>query len=94
MSDEECIQLLTKYWIYLFALDEKVNDEENHEIRQKRINDFKQLCEDAVNKGEGVLMSRNIMNHNGGEGYLLKLILTKIEFTPEEQEKYLGIKRS
>ena len=94
MTDEECIQLLTKFWIDFFALDEKVNDKENYEIKQTRINDFKQLCEDAVTKGEGVLMGRSIMNHNGGEGYLLKLTLTKIEFTPEEQEKYLGIKRS
>ena len=88
MSDEECIKLLTKWWIDFFALDERVNDEENHEKRKKRINDFQTLCKDAVTNGQGELIGRNIMNHNGGEGYKLTVTLTQEPLTPEQQKMF------
>ena len=60
------------------------------EHKQKRINNFTILATDAVKKGEGELIGKSMMNHNGGEGYELKLTLTKVPFTPEQQKKHFG----
>ena len=64
---------------------------ENRNSKKERLlNHFQDMANDAVTKGEGSCVGYSVANHNGGEAYEMKLTVTRKELTPEQKKEYFG----